>query len=105
MAALATQSITGAVSYAAADVAGDTYDFAPGVFLHFKNVNGASRTVTVVGQIECNQGFLHNLDFVVPANNELFIAPVDGSFADESGEIHLTYSAVVGLSLAVLTTS
>lgn len=106
MAALTTQSLTTPpITYAAATSGGDTFAWAPGVFVHLKNVNAATRTVTVAGQTACNQGFLHNKVYTVPANDELFIEPLDGALADGSGNVHLTYSAVVGLSLAVLTAS
>lgn len=105
MAALTEQVLTAPpITYAACGAGGDTFTWTPITFLHFKNVNGASRTVNVVGQVPCSQGFIHNLSYTVPANDELFIAPLDGGYADNTGLIHLTYSAVVGLTVAVLAT-
>lgn len=106
MALLPTQPIDDPpIEYTAASGGGDTYAWSPGTFLHVKNGSVADKTVTVAGQTPCSQGFLHNVDHVVPASGELFIEPQDGSYADGSELIHLTYSAVTSVTLAALTLS
>lgn len=104
MAALVTQVVTvPPVVYSSAAGGGDTYAWTPTTFVHLRNGSGSAITATVAGQTPCSQGFLHNKAYTVPANGELFIEPLDGSLADGSSRVHLTYSAVTSLTLAAIT--
>lgn len=107
MATLTVQVInhTGlAVTYAAVAAAGDQFANDGRTFIHVKNVNAASRDVTVDSNNNCSQGFDHNLVVTVPATTgERMIGPFSpGRFDDNSGNVQLTYESEVGVTIAVL---
>lgn len=103
MAKLTTQVITQAgvvPSFAAADAAGDTIDPGPATFLHVKNASAAAVTVTVDSVQRCSQGADHNLAVAVAAGAESMIGPLDaGRFAQSSGLVNVTYSAVASVTV------
>lgn len=98
-------------AYAAVAAGGDT--FVPGagdgkLVLHFKNVNAAARTVTIndVNSVAPSGGTAFNPDVavVVDATDEAFVELAElQRFKDPvTGAVAMTYSADVGLSVAVL---
>jgi hypothetical protein len=109
MALLATQQIvnTGlSPAYAAAAAGGDT--FVPGdrTFLHIKNTNAAARNVTVDSKAPSNYGTDADLAVNVPLTvGDKMIGPLPASrFADPAtGLGNLTYDAVTGVTVAIIT--
>jgi hypothetical protein len=105
MAVLAVQPISRpglAPAYAAAGAAGDSFDGNDGrVFLHFKNTNAATRTVTVNSVIPCDQGSDHDIAVIVPATTgDVMIGPLDPVRFGASPTF--TYSANANLTVAAI---
>lgn len=71
-------------------------------FLHFKNTNAATRTVTINSQRACDQGFDHDVAVVIPATTgSIKIGPFPKfRFNDASGNVLITYSATTNLTVA-----
>lgn len=104
MASLASNASGGAITYAAA-TAGAGGDTAPtGHRIHVKNGGVASTTVTVTGYGPCSHGFLHDMQFTVPAGEDRFINPPDAArYADPAtGRVKLTYSVVTSVTVAAI---
>lgn len=88
-------------AYVAATVSGDTVRPAAGLVLHVVNANGADRTVTLV-RPGLSYGVANpDVAVVVTAGESRFIA-VPREFADTDGLIDVTYSAVTGVTVALL---
>jgi hypothetical protein len=106
MAALNLQplSTTGAAeALSAASVGGDSFPLNQPIEITFRNAGAAARTITMVGQTPCDQGVLHNRQFVVPNDNVPYRAKIAGNdlrhYADANGNVQLTYDAVAGLTV------
>lgn len=109
MATLTTQQITQAgiaVSYTAAAGGGDVFSPGDHTVLRVKNGGGSSITATVNSVQLCNQGADHDLAVVVAAGAEEVIGPLPAArFANTSdGLVHVTYSGVTTVTVAVTTT-
>ena len=114
MAALTVQTVAEAgitPSYASAAAGGDTAKNENGdVFLHVKNTNGATRTVTVTAQTTAasppGMGAMTkaNVSVVVPATTgDKMIGPFAPlAFNDSSNNLVITYTAVTGLTIAAV---
>jgi hypothetical protein len=107
MATLATQQIvqTGlAPTYGAAAGGGDKFTPGDNVFLHVKNTNAATRTVTVDSKVVSNFGTDVNLAVVVPATTgDVMIGPLPAQrFMGSDGFGDLSYDAVTNLTIAVV---
>ena len=107
MATLAIQTIdhTGlAEALAAAAAAGDQFANDGRIFLHVKNVNAASRDVTINSQNNCSQGFDHDITVTVPATTgDKMIGPFPpGRFDDSGGFVQVTYESEVGVTVAAI---
>jgi hypothetical protein len=107
MATLATQQIaqTGlAPTYAAAAGGGDKFTPGDNVFLHVKNTNGATRTVTVDSKVLSNFGTDVNLAVVIPATTgDMMIGPLTAQrFMGSDGFGDISYDAVTGVTIAVV---
>ena len=104
MAALTTQQIavTGVnPTYASASGGGDTVEAGDGIFIHIKNGDSGSHTVTVaVPGTEYGQA-RPDVTVTVPAGESRFIQ-IPRSLADTDGRIHLSYSAVTSVTIAAL---
>src|SRR5689334_3517500 len=101
MATLATQQISLAgVTETFASCAGGGDKFTPGdrTFLHVKNTNGATRTVTIDSKVLSNYGTDVNVAVVVPATTgDVLIGPLPAQrFAGSDGLGDLSYDAVTG---------
>lgn len=87
---------------AAAAVAGDSFPLPGDITVRIRNANGAAaRTVTVVAQKKCDQGFLHDQTINVPANSTV-VATIPGGtdqYRDAGGRVQLTYSTNADLTL------
>ena len=100
-----------AASYAAAAAGGDAVLNLQGdVFLHVKNGDVSSHTVTVTAQdtSEDVPGFGNmtkaNLAVAVPASGERFIGPFPRqAFNDANGKVQITYDDVTSVTIAALT--
>lgn len=107
MATLATQQITQAglaPAYGAAAGGGDQFTPGDRTFLHVKNTNAATRTVTVDSKVLSNYGTDVNVVVVIPANTgDMMIGPLPAQrFAGATGLGDISYDAVVGLTIAVV---
>lgn len=85
------------------NAAGDTFYNNGQTYIHIKNGDTSSKTVTVLSPGKCNQGFQHDLSITIPANEERvvgFFIPTGRFNTDE--KVSLTYSAVTSLTIAIL---
>jgi hypothetical protein len=92
-------------AYVAADVAGDTFPNDGKTFLHYKNTNAATRTVTANSIRPCDQGFDHNETCVVGATtgDEMMGTFPPSRYNDPTtGLVGVTYDAVTNLTVAAL---
>jgi len=97
-------------AYAAASAGGDAVlNLAGDVFLHVKNGDTASHTVTIAAQdtSEVVPGFgamsKANVQVSMPAGGERFIGPFPrAAFNDANGKVQITYDAVTNLTIAAL---
>lgn len=107
MATLSTQTVTRAgvgPTYAAANAGGDACETGDSIYLHVKNTNGATRTVTLV--VPSSASTYPNVAYqsvavTVPATTgDRLIGPVSALFKDPStGLCSITYDAVTGLTV------
>lgn len=105
MAALAPQKSSASglvVTYAAAGGSGDTFPYSKRRALRVKNASGGSINVTIVAQRACEQGVLHDKVVAVGAGVEKNIGPITDHFKDDGGVVHVTYSAVTTVTVAVV---
>ena len=93
-------------TYASAASGGDEFPHDPNAFIHVKNGDATSVTVTVVSQYSSNPQGLASTDLTVtvPGNEERFIGPFsETAFADADGNVQLTYDDVSSVTLGVFT--
>ena len=92
-------------TYNAAAVAGDKFSPGDKVFLHVKNTNAATRTVTFVTTQTVSEFAVADMTAVIPATTgDKFLGPFPRSlFAGTDGLVAMTYSpAETGVTVAVL---
>lgn len=91
-------------TYANATVTGDSITNNTGrVFLHAKNGDSSSKTITIKSQKICDQGQIHDIDVAIPAGEERIIGPlVTGRFNDDGGKVQITYSGVTSVTVAAI---
>lgn len=96
-------SLSGTIlTYSSAETDGDTFRNDRNTNLYIKNTSDGSRTVTIVAQRKCNQGFLHEQDITLDAGEEKVVADIEpGRFNDEDGIAHLSYDDESGVEVAV----
>ena len=89
-----------AVTYTAADAAGDTFPNDGRTVLHVRNGGAAGITVGVDSTSPCDYGFDHDLSATVAAGADRMIGP----FAPNrfGTTVTVTYSAVTSVTIAVL---
>jgi hypothetical protein len=94
---------TGASVFVACAAGGDQFLNDGRTWIHLKNTNAATRTVTINSQRNCDQGFDHDQAVIVGATTgEAVIGPFPTArFSDTLGFVLLTYSAVTNLTIAV----
>lgn len=104
MATLATQSAAaaGAIAYSAASAGGDKFEASGDVAFRIKT-SGTISTVTFASPGVCSQGGTHNLVVSMAATEERLVGPFPAQrFASPAdGLVAVTYSSVVGLTVAV----
>src|SRR6266542_4097824 len=114
MATLTTQIITRAgvgPTYGAAAGGGDLCSPGPQNFLHVKNGSGGALTVTCAvpaGSGAAPTGLAYgNLAVSVPGGGERMIGPLPYPYFGDptDGMVHITYSGVASLTIAVLNLS
>lgn len=99
-----------APAYVAADATGNNFalDTLERAFIHAKNTNAATRTITIPKQV--SQAYvpgyglvaLADLVIVVPANTgDVMIGPIAPAYVDVNGLCNMTFSAVTNLTLGV----
>jgi hypothetical protein len=96
-------------TYAAADVAGDTFENTGDVFLHVINGDAGDHTVTVDTKATevTKEGYgtvtLADQDIVVTAGEERMIGPFPTSrWNGADGKVDVTYEAVTSVTVAVI---
>jgi hypothetical protein len=113
MASLATQKGTAAgvaLTYASAAGGGDDFICTGREYFHAKNASGGAITVTFTSGAAsanvCSFGIAnaaHDLAVVVGAGADRLIGPFSKDrFADANGSVHVTYSGVTSLTVAVI---
>jgi len=87
----------------AAGAAGDSFPLPGAITIETSNNGAAARTITLVAQNACNQGFLHNKTYLVPNDSTRHWIDVPASqverFRDVNGRIQLTYDVNTGLTI------
>lgn len=85
---------------------GDKFLVAKGTYLHVKNTNAATRTVTVDSKKNCDQDSDHNSVTTIPATTgERMIGPFEdvARWGDANTKLaDITYDAVPGLTIAAV---
>lgn len=94
---------SGTSPYVACAGGGDEFVNDGKTYIHLKNTNAATRTVTVNSQVNCSQGFDHNVSVTVGATTgEAKVGPFPTArFNDATGKVQLTYDAVTNLTIAI----
>lgn len=84
---------------------GDSFPFpSNGIVLRVKNAHATdNRTITLVGQVPCNQGVTHSKALTFPPGTYSVVIPPRDQYRDTNGKIQLTYSdAGADLSVAAI---
>jgi hypothetical protein len=107
MAAITVQNITLNTSltptFAAAAELGDYFANTGKIFLYLKNANVAARVITVNSQVNCNQGFDHNVTINLPATSEELCGPFDiNRFNDTDNRVQITYDHHEDVTVAAI---
>lgn len=96
-------ALVGAPTSVAASAGGDQWKNAGADVLYVSNSGGADVTVTVAGQGRCKHGFLDSQAIVAKAGEVTKTRPFPAyRFNDSNGNAQITYSAVTGVSIAVV---
>lgn len=84
----------------AAEAAGNYFENAGNTLLVVTNGAGAPQTVTIASQVQCNQGSTHNIAAAIPAGETWLFSGFDTKrYNDSAGDVQLSYSAVVSLTV------
>lgn len=91
------------VDYSAVCSAGNSFINNGRTFLHFKNTS-ASTVVSISSQVTCSQGVAHHPTITVAsASGDIMVGPFPTSrFNDVNGYVQMTYTAFVGVTVAVI---
>ena len=94
-----------AQAFTAAAAGGDSFPLPAPIVVKVNNTSGATRTVTVVAQRPCNQGFTHNATVSCPTGviTEFPVSDVM-RFQDGNARVQLTYDSATGVSVAAYAT-
>jgi hypothetical protein len=89
--------------YTAADATGNNFLNDGMVFLHVKNGDVASKTVTLTTPNLVEGIAIADPTVVIPAGEDRMIGPFPtGPFNDSSGKANVTYSAVTSVTVALV---
>jgi hypothetical protein len=84
----------------AADAAGNYFENDGNTLFVVTNGAGVPQTVTIASQVLCNQGSTHNVVQAIPAGETwLFSGFKPARWSDSAGDVQVTYSAVVNLTV------
>lgn len=90
-------------TYTAASATGDTFVNDGRTFLHIKNADVASKTVTIDSKTPCSYGHDHDIIVTVPAGDERVAGPFPNQrFNDVDNKVNITYDAVTSLTIAAI---
>lgn len=91
-------------TFTAATGAGDTIENAEErTMVRVINASATERTITIAAQNKCNHGFLHDIVLVTADGDDITTGPFDKErFNDSGGDLVITYSSEVGVTLAGL---
>lgn len=90
------------VTYTAAASSGDTFANTGRERLWVHNTGSSFILVTLASYKLCNQGFMHPSQSRVDAGASVVLGPFDAfRFNDATGNAHVTYSGVTGVTVAV----
>jgi hypothetical protein len=90
-------------TFSAADSLGDTFDNGGKTFLHVKNGDTVSHTVTINSTKPCNYGFDHDESVSVAAGDEQLIGPFNSvRFNDQNNKVNVSYDAVTSVTVAAI---
>ena len=91
-------------SFVAVAAGGDQFPNDGHTFIYVKNVNIATRDVTIDSQSLCNQGVDHNIIVTVPVTTgEKLIGPFPPTrFNDPSANVQITYESEVDVTIAII---
>jgi hypothetical protein len=90
-------------TFSAADSAGDTFVNGGKTYLHVKNGDTASHTVTINSIKPCNYGFDHDASVSVAAGGEELIGPFHSvRFNDQNKKVNVSYDAVTSVTVAAI---
>lgn len=97
-------SLTGlSASFTAAATAGDEFPNSGKCVLYLANADSAATTATVASVTNCSYGFDHDAVVSIPAGSEIYIGPFNRTrFNAADGNVDVTYSSVVDLTVAVV---
>lgn len=105
MAVLSSQSIVRAglsPAYASAAGGGDSFANTGKEFLHVKNDDASSKTVTIVTQSTVDGLSVSDRTVTVPAGESRMIGPFQTAiYNDDNSRVNVTYSAVTSVTVAV----
>lgn len=73
-----------------------------GVLLHLRNDSASEVTVTIASPVPCNQGFNHDREVVLSADEKSFVGPFPLRFVDGDKNISWTYSDITDVSVAAI---
>lgn len=106
MATLSAQTISRSgltPSYASAESGGDEFANTGTEFIHIKNGDGSSHTVTIVTSATVDGLAVEDRAVAVPAGEERMIGPFPtSSYNDSSGNVALSYDAVTSVTIAII---
>ena len=72
-------------------------------FLVVNNGGGSPITVTIDSQVNCDQGFDHDLAVAVTNGTEAWIGPLSKDrYNDSAGLIQISYSAITSVTVGVV---
>ncbi|MBU0846543.1 hypothetical protein KKH23_05085 [Patescibacteria group bacterium] len=106
MATLTAQTISRSglkAVYSVAASGGDEFANTGSEFIHVKNDDGSSHTVTIETVATVDGLAVADRDLAVPAGEDRMIGPFPtGTYNDSDGKAQLTYDAVTSVTIAVL---
>lgn len=91
-------------TFSTASSGGDTIENAEErTMVRVINAAGTARTVTIEAQNNCNHGFTHDIVLVTANGDDITTGAFDKErFNDANGDLVITYSSEVGITLAGL---
>lgn len=108
MAAITVQQISTAgltpTAGVAAAAAGDTVINNGRTYIEIIDTGTTAPTITITGQVTCNQGSTHDITVAVPAGGTKKIGPFNTNWYNNSdGSIEVSYSSETDVTIAAFT--